>query len=519
MCIRQRTEVRILARKDKMKSAQLALSLALAAGVAAISPLPLRAEALPDGTLDLIDKTVVYGWSADPDVPSQSNVVRFFVDGPYGQGQLAGQVVADIVRDDVNRALHITGRHGFQWLIPLPFRDGKAHLLYAYGMDASALGRYQLLYSSPKEFVVPPLPVISSKQEPYTIGAWYFTAWSSLNDYQAVNSERAYGRHDAWGGVRDYARGADPWGLYTDYSDREPLLGFYDLLNQDVMDAHIRQAASSGLSFFAFYWYWDTDKNREANVAIPIRTFLSSPLKNSMKFLIAPIKAGGAPMTRTMWRDSVVPFIVDHYLADSSYLTTQDGRPVVILFDPGFPTKADAIAGIAALRSQVKARLQKDPLLLLLYQGQSLDRIYFPNEPDTDGFATFQWGPNRPAEPYAETTAHWKAFIIGQRGFFHIPGVSTGFDTRPWWKVGWVESTVPNDTNYNTEISLTAFRDHLIDARSYLDRYPEETSRTLIVYAWNEWGEGGIIEPSRTKGYQALDTLKEVFGLSARLPR
>jgi hypothetical protein len=169
-------------------------------------------------------------------------------------------------------------------------------------------------------------PNLPAQRQSYNIGAWYYTGWHSEDSFLINNTERTYGR-------RDHALGANPWGIHTDYSHREPLLGFYDLLDQKIMDAHIRQAASTGLSFFAFYWYWDADINQEHYVSKPLRTFLSSSLKQHLKFLLAPIKLGDTRMTLEMWANSVVPFMVEHYISDPSYLTTEDGRPIVILFD------------------------------------------------------------------------------------------------------------------------------------------------------------------------------------------
>ncbi len=102
-----------------------------------------------------------------------------------------------------------------------------------------------------------PGPPQFSNGEPYMLGAWYFPAWSDWNDYQAVNAESLYGYRDPWGGVREYALGQDPLNIGGNYSSREPLLGFYDLTDQQVMNAHILQAASRGLSYFAFYADWD----------------------------------------------------------------------------------------------------------------------------------------------------------------------------------------------------------------------------------------------------------------------
>lgn len=137
-----------------------------------------------------------------------------------------------------------------------------------------------------------------------------------------------------------------------------------------------------------------------------------------------------------------------------------------------------------------------------------------------DGLTCFKLGPRRPAEPYTETLSRWPSFIREQEGFFHIPCASTGFDNRPWYRItwGWQGEGV-NDTPYNTEPTLQAFADHLRTVKDYLDTHSSETSKTLIVYAWNEWGESTGVEPNHVDGYQYLDTMKNVFGLSEVIDR
>jgi hypothetical protein len=105
-------------------------------------------------------------------------------------------------------------------------------------------------------------------------------------------------------------------------------------------------------------------------------------------------------------------------------------------------------------------------------------------------------------------------------GFLHVPCVSTGFDARPWYRITWGFDGVPIDSFiYNTDITLSAFSDHLNEAKAYLDSRPSETSNMLVIYAWNEWAEGGNIEPSRVGGYEYLDVIQSTFGLTSRTER
>jgi hypothetical protein len=318
------------------------------------------------------------------------------------------------------------------------------------------------------------------------IGAWYFTAWSASNNFQAVNSKAVYGRQDAWGGVRDYALGADPWNLHTDYSSRQPLLGFYDMLNQSVIDAHIRQAASAGLSFFAFYWYWDSDLHQESPISYPAHTYVSSAIKQRMRFLIAPITLGANTLSLTEWETLVVPYITTNYLADPSYLTTQDGSPVVVMFWPRFTNNSDYADGIAFLKNYVFGALGKTPLVLALYVSDTYGVDSLAGQ-GADGFAGFWNGPSAPAEPYTNSISLWTNYVAPGTGYFNMHGSSAGFDRRPWWQIGWGTSNDNvNADNYNTGITLDAFSNHMSTVKAYLDANSNATAKCTIIYAWNE---------------------------------
>ncbi|MDO8729049.1 MAG: fibronectin type III domain-containing protein [bacterium] len=106
-------------------------------GMAAIS-------ASPTGYLDGIDTSGnANGWTLDPDAPSQSIDVHFYIDGT-ASANFAGYTKADILRQDVNDVLKVTGNHGFDFSIPSKYRDGKQHTLYTFAIDTSGGSNPQL---------------------------------------------------------------------------------------------------------------------------------------------------------------------------------------------------------------------------------------------------------------------------------------------------------------------------------------------------------------------------------------
>ena len=129
----------------RLSSALLSLSLVpLAAPLAAA-----QSSQLPRGSLAPIGaEGTASGWAHHN--TSRSERVYFSVDA--GAASLpALSVLASEQRSDVNRWEGIEGDHGFRFTIPTRYRDGRAHVLYAYVRDPRT-GRLVALTGSPRHF-------------------------------------------------------------------------------------------------------------------------------------------------------------------------------------------------------------------------------------------------------------------------------------------------------------------------------------------------------------------------------
>jgi hypothetical protein len=85
---------------------------------------------------------------------------------------------------------------------------------------------------------------------------------------------------------------------------------------------------------------------------------------------------------------------------------------------------------------------------------------------------------------------------------------SPGWDARPW------QGSEPYA--YVRENSTPEkFEKMLIGARSLLNS-PANGPKILMIEAWNEFGEGAYLEPTRKWDMRYLETLKSVFDSAAR---
>jgi hypothetical protein len=105
-----------------------------------------------------------------------------------------------------------------------------------------------------------------------------------------------------------------------------------------------------------------------------------------------------------------------------------------------------------------------------------------------------------------------------------IRGVTSGFDNRPWDAIG-ITDPGANATEQQLESSFSWYDDHTIDRfgalLSNVQADPDASSRPptvdnfVLIYAWNEWHEGGHIEPNIRDGCGYLDTIRNRLALTS----
>lgn len=302
-------------------------------------------------------------------------------------------------------------------------------------------------------------------------------------------------------------------------------------MSQDTVDKEIAEAASEGLSFFAFYWYIDPVTGGELDVSAPIRKFFSSKQASKMQFVLAPIVAGTGFSVQT-WEDVTVRLILK-YMRSPSYLTI-DGRPVLIDYHLSFHDDAATRAAYHALRVRAMAELHKSPFIVnLLGPRATYDVIaYRAHALSPDAFTCFSFD-MEPDESYEQFTKAWMTSMLHQITPWnemmkppptYFPCASTGQDPRPWYEIGWGPwgpyKAGMASRAYTTGITPELWREHLAGVKAIANSRRLQTLNMILIYAWNEWGEAEMsLEPSKKYGYRYADVVRDVFGLTPRAAR
>ncbi len=354
-------------------------------------------------------------------------------------------------------------------------------------------------------------------------GALYFGTWDMETHPAILRGGRTeFGRDydDWWAGVRDYS-GRDPSvpqykGVWPDddFSDRMPAIGFYDDSQTATVEKHITQATSGGLDYFAFYWYWNPQKRAESH-GVGLQSFLRARNRATMDFALticAHSWDNGVLKIPVEQYDTVVAHLANNYLSQPNYLRANDGRRIVWLCDTrgiGSGSAADVKDFTNRLRAAARTKWQEE-ILVLAHQ----DLGHQPASVGADG--------DYCAAPYhAVLSRSYRSYVDGQRnGFAHgsqnfVRCVMSDFDERPRYPI----TKEPASTVYY-------FPDHSFDlfARAARNAYADIAASTrtsvvdnfVLVYAWNEWHEGGYIEPNARDGSRYLDILRAELRLTAQ---
>jgi hypothetical protein len=192
------------------------------------------------------------------------------------------------------------------------------------------------------------------------------------------------------------------------------------------------------------------------------------------------------------------------------------GRPLLFFMPRAAtaPTPADLAAlrrEIAAARAAAVAAGVGDPYIACLAARPAFAR----EAVDTLGLdaASVYAEAGTGGMPFADLAraaeGRWDAFR--EAGLRVIPWVSTGWDPRPRVEhpVSW--TTVPPDAwaQPGTPAEIAA---HLGRALAWTARYPSAAeANAVLVYAWNEFDEGGWLCPTLREGTARLDAIRPVL--------
>lgn len=357
-------------------------------------------------------------------------------------------------------------------------------------------------------------------QPEYEVAVYYFPQWHPDPQNEAKKGKG----WSEWIGLRD-AKPRFP----GHKQPKTPLWGELDESDPRVSEKQIQAAADHGITTFIYDWYWDREDRGGPFLQRALEEgFLQASNRERLKFSL--MWANHNQLDRERF-DRMTDYILRKYFPQPNYWRVNEGLYFSIY---ELHTLIKGLGGVEATREALESFRQKT--LKAGYPGLHLnavewglqDKQVIGDDPDGlirqlgfDSVTSYVWLHNIdpeefPAAPYSQWAE--EAFKLWPRlsrqyTLPYYPNVSMGWDPSP--RTDQSKELVRGDYPYTTIITGNTpekFQKALKQAKAFLDGRPERP-KILTLYAWNEWTEGGYLEPDTENGLGYLEAIREVFGV------
>ena len=311
-----------------------------------------------------------------------------------------------------------------------------------------------------------------------------------------------------------------------------PLWGVEDEADPKVMAKKIDAAADHGLSAFVFCWYY-YEQGEYLERAVN-EGYLKAANKSRLPFALMwanadvatqPVRKGA--VTREVF-DRMTDLLVTRYFKDPAYWRVNRCcyfsiyQPMT--FIKGLSGVAEARAALDDFRRKANAA-GCGPLHLNLVDYELVkqsDAMKPVRDLGADSVTSYVW---------LHDPAAWEAFRFPATDFdavknayfatwdkwwvhtgVHFPNVTMGWDPTPRLPPGQAHTGAAGypDTPVMINNTPAHFKAALLEAQARARKLPPG-QRIVTIYAWNEWTEGGYLEPEARTGMGYLEAVRDVF--------
>ena len=309
---------------------------------------------------------------------------------------------------------------------------------------------------------------------------------------------------------------------------RVPVLGEYN--DQATMDREIAAAAGHGVDFFSILWYFGLPGSKPEQTAPwlnrGLENFIHSTNASRLQFMIEFCNhAEFSPTNDAQWESCMQAWLPA--LRHPSYLRV-GGRLVFKVHDAaGFFQKNGgelerARARLEALRRTVREAGLGEMLIGGGIMSRSQIKSGGPAAKLFDFTATYMSIPpveildNEYPYPALDQEAREARAQHANDPIPWVPYIAAGWNPRPWTH----PKADPNHRRFFTFPTRSEWSAALKSVRDDFAKYPKlglplpdgRRQKVFTIYAWNEFGEGGIVAPTQADQAMKLETIAEVFG-------
>ncbi|MFF0267092.1 hypothetical protein [Kribbella sp. NPDC004536] len=249
---------------------------------------------------------------------------------------------------------------------------------------------------------------------------------------------------------------------------------------QAIMDQEIQYAAAAGIDYWAFVYYPQDPLSRARNF------YLSSAHKNDVNW--CALLDGNF----TGAFDANLAALAPHF-AESNYQKVLGDRPLLYFLSGATATN------VASTRAKAAELGVADPYIVVMaWTAQSAADL--KTSVGADAVSRYATGGTNGATYASLASAEaglWTDYATA--GGQVVPTVSTGWDNRPRYDypVSWIADYASLKNNWVQQATPTEIANHLGAAVQWNGAHSANAAaNAVLIYAWNEFDEGGWICPT-----------------------
>jgi len=338
------------------------------------------------------------------------------------------------------------------------------------------------------------------------VGINYFAGWWEASPNKWHKHESCF----------DIEQGED-W--REEFPERVPLLGCFN--NQETMDKEIIAAAEHAVDFFAILWYKYNPKEPNAHfLNNGTKYFMSSEHAEKMTFFIEFCNHPPCEVrTDQQWQECLDAW--SEMFKHPSYLKL-GGRLVFKVHGVGHfmdQNEKDIDRCKAQLESLRETARKATGCELVIGGGIMAPDQIGPEHPAAQLFdftCTYaditRIEQKKQEYPYEMLADIARAARLNNLNAAvpYMPFLMAGWNPRPW-PSEWPYFELPDRDQWALE--LKRMKEDLLAYPNMGIPLPDGTlQRAFNCYAWNEFGEGGIVAPTQGEQYMKLEEIKKRFG-------
>ncbi len=333
-------------------------------------------------------------------------------------------------------------------------------------------------------------PVSQTNTNSVTLGAYYFDGWSGLTQGHITQK------------------------LVDSFPEREPVWGWLTS-QQPVVNAQIDAAADAGLHFFSFCWYYPQYyPYTQEHLNRALYFYQQAPNRQRLQFNILVVNHKGFIIGPKEW-NTVSRYWLD-LLKSPGYLQVNK-KPLLSFFSAAtlveqFGSAEAVLQALDSLKQAARreglpgislaACVNPDPASIALAKQCGFDILTGYN------YHAAGYQDNRMEVPIDSLiTGSYRAWNrFAEAGLPYIPVATLNWDPRPWAAPHNQLGASPRYMGFSAESVYYTVK----SVQHWLNTHTAAATpeRVAVLYAWNEYGEGAWLTPSKQSETPLLNGLK-----------